>query len=292
MLTEDLHLGIMPIGGRTKNPQFKVTIEPADSKVEKLIIDGLPTHHGQPYNLSEAVSEFIGEAAQILAYYGNAYYEIVYYYENESAKRPISFTLDNISNYNIHGLFGFFWQLLPKKSMQYAEEKTNRFIWLPRDRIVKLKLPDEIGGPRTQQLLLKDLAWLSKETIPKFAMDDMAKQEQQPGYDFMTYRWNRDVYLGRITKDIGWPVRSLLNDQVSEFYQLYRYLKFEKTKAIIRENILSELNNVLKIAGKKIGFSAEIKIVGMPYPADFDTYIERLSAGKLKFAEIVNIMKV
>jgi hypothetical protein len=292
MLTEDLHLGIMPIGGRSKNPQFQVAIEPADSKVEKLIIDGLPTHHGQPYNLSEAVSDFIEEAAQILAYYGKAYYEIVYYYENKDTKQPISFTLDSISNYNIHGLFGFFWQFLPKKSMQYDEEKTSRFIWLPRNRIVQLKLPDVIGGPRTQKLVLKNLAWLSKETIPKFAMDDMAKQQQQPGYDFMTYRRNRDVYLGKITKHIGWPVRSLLNDQASEFYQLHRYLKFEKTKAILREDILSKLNDVLKIIGEKIGFKAEIKITGLPSPTDFDAYIERLSTGELKFAEIVNIMKV
>ncbi|MDR4496426.1 MAG: hypothetical protein MRK02_00620 [Candidatus Scalindua sp.] len=78
MLIEDLHLGIMPIGGRSKNPNFKVEINPHSKEVEKLITNSLLTHRGRQWSLTESVCNFIDEAAHLLDYCGKAYYEIVF----------------------------------------------------------------------------------------------------------------------------------------------------------------------------------------------------------------------
>ena len=288
MLSEDIHLGIMPIGGRTKNKLFKVMLKPQNAEIEDLIKNSLPTHYGDPYDLKEAICDFIDEAAGLLAYYGVAYYEIVYYTASE---KPTRFELQHISSDNIKDMFSFYWQYVPRVALKYMEEG-KRFIWLPRKRIVKIKFPNIIGGSNMQRKLIYNLAWLSECSVtPKFARDDMKKQKQQKDYDFMVYHKNENIFLAKITQHLGWPARSLINDCASEIYELYRHLKFEKTKAIIRQAILDSLNKTLVNIGKEIGFNALIEISGIPSASDFDTYINKLLSGDMPFAKVAEVMK-
>ncbi|MDD5477718.1 MAG: hypothetical protein PHG87_05955 [Candidatus Omnitrophica bacterium] len=289
MLTEDIHLGIMPIGGRTKNNLFKITLKPQNAEVENLIKDSLPTHYGEPQDLKEAVCDFIDEAAGLLGYGGVAYYETVYYYKVPS--KPIRFELRHIINNTIKDTFGLYWQYVPGAALEYVEGD-KRFIWLPRKSIIKIRFPDTIGGSNNQRKLIYNLAWLSKSSVmPEFARDDMEKREQQTSYDFTVYRRNKDIFLARITQHLGWPARSLMNDCASEIYELYRHLKFEKTKAIIRETILHSLNKALVNIGKEIGFNAAIEISGIPSVSDFDTYIKQLLSGEMSFKKVAEVMR-
>lgn len=289
MLIEDVHSGIMPFGGRTNNKNFKITVKPQNPVIEKLLINSFPTYHGNPYDIKETICDFIDEVAYMLAYYGIAYYEIVYYYDNSG--KPTRFEIVRINNTNINEMFGFYWQYIPKSVHRYRDESNKRFVRLPRKSIVKIVLPNACGGPKIQQKLLSNLAWLSNCTIPNFVMEDMKQQKQQPGYDFMVYQRNSNVYLAKITKHLGWSARGLQRDLTLEMYQLFRYLKFEKTKAIIREHILSQLNKTLKNVGKIMDFNITIEIEGMPTAMKLNEHISKLLSGKMPFAEVVEIMK-
>ncbi len=288
MLTEDIHLGIMPFGGRTKNELFKVAVKPQDAEIENLIKDSLLTHHGEPYDLKEAICDFIDEAAALLGYDGVAYYEIVYY---TTSKKPTRFELHRIINRNIKDTFGLYWQYIPSAARKYIETD-KKFIWLPKRRIIKIKFPSIIGGLNSQRTLIHNLTWLSECSVtPKFAMEDMKKQKQTNDYDFVVYQRNKNIFLARITQRLGWSARGELNDYTLDIYQLYRYLKFEKTKAIIRETVLGNLNKALATIGKEIGFNATIEISGIPSASDFDNYIDKLLSGEMPFAKVVEIMK-
>jgi hypothetical protein len=252
MFMEDLHLGIMPIGGRSTNPNFAVKIAPSSKEVEELIKLGLPTHHGDPRDITETVCDFIDEVAHILAYYGKAYYEIVYFYADENKQKIDGFIFENIPNHCIKEAFGFYWQYLPKKITEpNGENIIKRFNWLPKKDILVLCIPRQLGGIRKFRKLLSELQWLSKCTIPEFAMKDMAVQQQTKGYEFSIYSENQESFLAKMTSQLGWTARGTFMERTLKFYQIYRYLKFEKTKAILREYILHKLNHSLeKIGGE------------------------------------------
>jgi len=291
MFMEDLHLGIMPIGGRSTNPNFAVKIEPSSEKIEELIRLGLPTHHGEPINITEAVCDFIDEAAHILSYYGKAYYEIVYSYADENKQKIDGFTFENIPNHCINETFGFYWQYLPKKMIE-PNGKIKRFNWLPKKDILVLCIPRELGGIRKFRKLLSELQWLSECTIPEFAMKDMAVQQQTKGYEFSIYRENQETFLAKMTSQLGWTARGTFSERTLEFYQIYRYLKFEKTKAILREYILHKLNHSLEKIGKVLGFNAKIKLEGIPSSHDYDNYRTKLIDGSLQFSEAIKLMRL
>jgi len=291
MLIEDLHLGIMPIGGHSENPNFKVEVAPESPELENIIRLGLPTHDGEPYNITEAVCDFIEEATHIIACYGKAYYEVVYFYADETKQKIDSFQLINIPNSNIKNICGLYWQYVPQRALKYREYE-KRFIWLPRKDIFIISFPKALGGATRLVKLLSELKWVSECTIPKFAMDDMAMQKQQPGYEFSLYVRNQEIFLSKLTKHLGWPARGLLSDQMLEFYQLYKYLKFGKIKAILREMILKKLNHLIDKIGKKLGFEAQIRVQGIPLSSDFDRYIKELVNGDLQFSDILKITKL
>lgn len=289
---EDMHLGVMPIGGRSENINFAVNIDPPSKEVEDLIRLGLCTHHGESWNLTKVVCKFIDEAIHMLACYGKTYYEIIYFYTDESKNNIESFMIERIPNNNIRDTFGFYWQFIPKNILEPEEEVLKRFIWLPKNDLLVLSIPKAIGGVKKFKRLLTELQWLSKCTIPEFAMKDMSVQQETKGYDFSIYRENQEIFLAKITKHLGWTARGTFSERSFEFYQIYRYLIFERTKAILREYVLNNLNKSLKIIGNKMEFKARIKLEGIPSHEDYDNYIKQLIDGSLQFSDAVKLMRI
>ena len=292
MFIEDMHLSVMPIGGRSKNINFAVNIDPPSKEVENLIRLGLCTHHGESWNLTKVVCKFIDEAIHTLACYGKTYYEIIYFYTDESKNNIKSFMIERILNNNIRDTFGFYWQYVPKNIIEPEEEILKRFIWLPKKDLLVLSIPKAIGGVKKYKKLLTELHWLSKCTIPEFVREDMSVQQEIKGYDFSIYRENQEIFLAKITKHLGWTARGTFSERSFEFYQIYRYLKFERTKAILREYVLDNLNKSLKIIGNKMGFKARIKLEGIRSHEDYDSYTKQLIDGSLQFSDAVKLMRI
>ena len=95
MLTEDLHLGVMPISpSRTTRP-VRVVVEPDEPRVNEILRKAFPTHRSEPHDVTESVSDFIAEVVHVLAYYGTAYYEIVYF-SNENDQESTRFELESL----------------------------------------------------------------------------------------------------------------------------------------------------------------------------------------------------
>lgn len=294
MLIEDMHLGIMPIGWQPNRFKFECKVELESSSVEEMLKIGFPTHHGEPRYLTEAICDFVEQSTHILASYGKAFYEIVYTYSDEHKTKIDGFKFNHVFNSNIHSWFGFYWQYIPKDACDRLAdngEDKKRVIWLPPEDMFVLSFPRQLGGVRRLRRTIDQLAWISKETIPKFSMKDMELQKQQPGYEFSLYRENQDIFVLKRTKNLGWPARSLSSEKLLEFYQLYRYLYFERAKTILREHIIKELNRALIRVGKKVGFSAKIVLNNCYSSKDIDGYISQLIDGKLQFSEIIKITK-
>jgi len=294
MLIEDMHLGIMPIGWQPDRFKFECRVEPTSPSVEELLKAGFPTHNGDPRYVTEAICDFVDQATHILTSYGKAFYEIVYTYLDEDKTKINGFKFNHIYNSNIYSWFGLCWQYIPKAARdQFVDdgEDKKRFIWLPPNDMFVLSFPRQLGGVRGLRKTIDQLAWVSKETIPKFSMKDMELQKQQPGYEFSLYRENQDIFVMKLTKDLGWPGRSLSSEKLLEFYQLYRYLRFERAKAILREHIINELNRALIHVGKKVGFSSRIILNNCYSVKDIEGFIFQLIEGKLQFTEILKITK-
>lgn len=292
MFREDLRLGLMPIAGKSLKPDFSVELEPASKEVAALLVSALRGRHSFRSSLAETVCGFMNEAATVLASYAEAYYEVVYFFTDSDCSKIEGFEIARIFNQNIKSALGFFWQSLPKDILDERRDPAKRFIWLPKDTLLTLSIPRALGGRRKFKRLLSDLEWLGQATIPKFAMADMAARRSTRGYDFSTYRERQEILLARRTRDTGWTARGTFAGRSLEFYQMYRSLRFAKTKAIIREYIFAKLNECLTRVGGKMGFQMTIKFTGIPSVKDYNNYIAKLMDGSLQFSEVVELLRL
>lgn len=286
MFEEDIHLGIMPIGAQSSRPDFKISIAPSSAEMEELITQGLPTFHGEAHSLADAVCSFVDDTAHMMGHYGRVYYEIVY--TGENLERPTAFSLQQIQTRTIHSLWGLHWQYIPRKTRRDEGRCVPTIIRLPRRNLMTLYFPATLGGKREHHRLMRGLKYLDKSSVPKFFMDDMKRLQQTPSYDFTVHRNSMDTYLGKTTRLVGWNARSMTDDICLEYYRLHRYIKFERTKALLREHILDSLNATISYIGKKMGFKAQIQVQGLPSSRDLYALMNRLKNGDIPFLEIFN----
>jgi hypothetical protein len=283
MFPEDVSLGIMPIGGRSSRPDFKVTLCPADREVEQLITAGLAIrYHGSSladtlYGLFHLVAADVCAAEQ-------AIFEVVYL-EEPDTKKVIGFELAFINERQVVEKRGQLYQSVPPELAK--ERNVPELIPLAREDLLVFKAPADFENAlRDLRLNLPQLDMLQ---LPRIMME--ATEKNVP-YDFKAHERSMNLALVEAVKPIGWNARGTFNDCVLSYYWIHLSLTFEKFKIQLREAMLTTLNSGLQRIGTKIGFKAHIEIEGLPTLADVNAANQNLNSGAMPFTEIMKTFEL
>lgn len=85
----------------------------------------------------------------------------------------------------------------------------------------------------------------------------------------------------------GWPARHTWRDETLEYFRVYRHLRFTLAMAILRESILSSMNDLLK----QLGFSSSFILKGLPAPADIRNCIAKLAKSEATFEDAMKLIR-
>lgn len=280
MFLEDMHLGIMPYSLTRSTGQFSVNLVPSDSQLENVLAEALD-HKGYRHRLSEAVCEFIRNATYSIFMYGQVVYEIVY--EKDSSGNLIRLEFLDIHPLSIKRIFGSYYQFIPwwvaKGSGVRAGIKK-----IPREKIMFIKFPRELGGRRKLVHILKTLSSLDKAIVPEFYMKAFAGNENI-GFDFNEYVRAKYLESAKVTRNVGWNQRKFRDTEILEYYSMYRHLRFAFSQALIREHLLKSVNQVLN--SQPLNLSVQIVIEGVPKSSEIMKEFNRLQAGDLSFTDLM-----
>ena len=164
MLCEDLHLGLMPARG-TRSDKFQITLTPLNTDSIESVCFGLPNQHRERRDPIEAVSDFIKYVGQIISYDGEAFFEIVYFFDSESEK-PKRFRLVNIRRETLSRR----WKGFVQKGHYYINPGARNVpfrVNVPRESVALFAMPDILGGARRHRSVLKRLANLIQAASPQ-----------------------------------------------------------------------------------------------------------------------------
>jgi hypothetical protein len=270
MLVDDVANSMVPY---RSSEDFGFSIEPASAEVEHVIADALG-RDGYGRNLLGGVRDFFREAVQTLLVFGEAPFEIVYYSESETDK-IVGFDLSFIAPWTLERGRGGWVQTVPKDYSQHMG--TPRAIELPSDSIARLQLPPSIGQYFSR--MMTDLDVLGRDLYPGFGIP-------VPGSKFQTWQRSHAIALAQATRECGWLARNLYSKDISEFYYVRRFLDFERFKLELRTSILSQVNDILQVVGKRIGFSGRIVVHGLPDSVLIEKSFQDLESGKASFSDL------
>ncbi len=280
MFIEDTKLRIMPIGGRVSKKEFNISLDPPDPRVQQIIEKAISPdryHH----DLAGIICDFIANCAVHLLIYETVTYEIVYLSEPKKGN-PVGFELVQINSYTLVHRGNLLLQYSPDEHAKRLSER--RCIELKPERILTFKLPVNMQGKMDQ--IMESMRILSL-TSPDFFMKELAAGFRKTPYDVTKHYHLRNVALAKIMKDFGWDARNSFEKEASEYYLIYRYLKFEKFRIELRNSILDMLNDGIERAGRELGFNVKILVSGLPTLDDVQNAYNHLQQGDIPFGEVL-----
>lgn len=280
MLIEDMFTGIMPFmhyrGTSEKYPSKTI---PASPEKEAIIAQGLSgTRHRAA--LGEGLCDFIRDTAHALFLDGIVLYEIVYK-KNEVGEIE-SFNFELLQPFEFFRLFGSYYQFISWREAKASHMRV-QIIKIPKDKILRIDFPKELGGRRKINKILKRSWKLGEDIIPEFQMKAMEKQEDI-GFNANKYADAKYLEIAMLTKELGWNQRQMSTNHTTEYYALLRLLRQKKVEAIIRGLIFKKLNDAL--TGPILNFGSYVTMDNLFSVTDIEERIEKLKGGNVTFVDL------
>lgn len=294
MFIEDIQFNVIP-GGRSVSSKRDETVElmPDLPLTNTIIMDAFSTSD-RHINLSNTISRFIEEAAFYLGHKGTAYYEIVKEHlsisKEEDQPEPIEQKEQASIKFKVLYIPGrlvrfgtYYLQIIPRAE---RARKGKAFVLIPAANVWSLRIPPELGGPRKLRRLLRTLA-RSSTPLPKFVLEAMSRLSEIKDFSFRDFGKLQHLAIACESAQWGWPARDTWRDETLEYFRIYRHLRFTLAMAILRESLLSSMNDLLR----QLGFSSSFAFHGLPTQIDIRTCITKLAKGEATFEDALKLIR-
>lgn len=287
MLKDDMDSSIMPVGSSSEHwPEYKVFVDPPSEEATECLVAALAFEDYEA-DLASALARFVSRSLAYILHEGEVFLEIVF----DSDENPKSFWLTPFPPDDVKIFDGMVTQVIPLE-VQQARGLTKAFIELHESDVLHFTFPDSLGGKDGLLRLKAGLEGLGG-SLPQFAEGDYDRMRRDFGFSVsVDYHVLRDLALARMTAKLGWHTRSLLRDKVTEFYSFYRYIKFARAMALLREHVVQCLNETCMVALPRIGLSGQISVVGLPTSEELAAKLNELVDGTLSFEEAMKYISV
>jgi hypothetical protein len=282
MLIEDVSNGAMPYSGSKWSVNAR--LDPSESETEELVEEAI-SRNDYRRDFYEVIAEFVQECASWMMTYSKAIYEIAYMHDADD--KPVAFTLLGVLPSSIKADKGKLKQYVPESVVRESELPSD-VIELSPENFITFELPLYM---RDEYVPMMDALYAqgSLTAMPDFVLSSMKGEIRPVPYDLKKFSRDQKMAVAEATKLIGWNARQAPNDEFkTEYYDLHRFLLFERFKLEVRNSILLTLNEAIARAGKKLGFEGQIAVEGLPTLTDVQDAQKALAQGSKKFIDVIN----
>ena len=270
MFVEDVHIAVMPIGGRfrqTTNYSVEIQGNPNDEPRAIAILQSL-SQYDRLSDLGDLLSDSVNKIAHYLAGSGRSVYEIIRGEESDQAWQLYSFTEKRLFR-----VFGNYIQLIPRADQKlWGKSRFN----IPAKDIWHIVMPKTLGGYRGYRKILKKLRKFPR-LGPSFLTNETDNTEWTTYFSTELYHKEEELFVAKTTARLGWPMRNSGLRIWTEFYAMYRILTLKWAQACIREHIIDELNQLFL----RLDLEAKILVEGLPTAQQILRIRQQMCEGKI-----------
>ena len=276
MFQEDIVLGIMPMTGTSKNfLDFKAEFI-GDELDNMNALEVCKSFGSDMYENDESyvICNCIENITRSLTWDGIAIYEILFNTEKEKLYFSV---VSTVGIYDVP--FGLL-QIVFKNN-----ESKKIFNFLNSKNTWQLTMPYVLRGKDGFRNILSNLRKFNSSG-PKFYFEDLEKGSLSNSFNYMNYRRKIHVFLRRSTLNWGWNLRDLDREEKTEIYHYYQYITFFWAKAILRDYIIDEINDLFK----KLEINSKIKVSGIPTPKEILAFRKDMIDGEKSFDDVLKFI--
>jgi hypothetical protein len=285
MFIDDVRNHILPYKMRSASGEWLFKVQVSDPSLEVEIKALFPSlsygHEAYFRSLSDTVFDFIRDVSSLLLVNGGRFYfEIVNgVFRSEDISKPV-YVLKPI-----HGKVirrgNTYRQIIPKE----IKEVEKGYIAVPKSKVWRLEISREFGAEKDIINLSKNMTRLGKVSL--LGSEIVTDQKDYYGFEFNKFHALIDATVLRVTEKWGWDMRMGINNQHAlEYYRYYRMLSFGHSMAILRNDLLSKMNHLLK----RLGYSATLSFSGIPNPQEYLDAMMKMEQRQFSFEEASNLI--
>lgn len=177
----------------------------------------------------------------------------------------------------------FFVQNLPKLE---AERHHQKFIFIPTKDVLRITMPNELGGPRRHKIFIRLLSQSDQLNVFLEGLGGNKKSIFELPYDSEAHRRMQFVYVSRLTRLWGWNRRDSSLEHQTEYRYVHNYLTFQWAVVVLSNYALDKAASVIQdLYGDVVKYSnkSEAKTVLK--------IIEKLKIGEIDFSTAMDRAK-
>ncbi|MFY4842494.1 hypothetical protein ACOTWI_09185 [Aliarcobacter butzleri] len=276
MFIEDVMNKIIPISFERNKDNSKTILHcnKNDLNLIKNVLNSFNIRQGKEDNINKLILNTIKEIARNIAWYGESMYEICKVSDNDI--RVVGLIPNNFFDFKF-----FYIQMPPKRKNNFLSPKiiNNKYLW-------KVSVPKILEKNYSLKTILSRIDQFDS-FMPKAMKNDLYKNNDTSSYDYKKYDEKCFVFVNDLTRDWGWDQRQWTsNSKTTEFYNMYKQIKFKYSISILREHVIFELNNLFF----RLGIEAKIKLENIPSSNEYKEKIENFLNGQLSYNKMMEFL--
>ena len=275
MFTQDIALGLVPYSGISSSKNITTEIEASDTDrlLAQSVLHSVSRFEGRG-DIESCIFNAIRKIAENISWSGCAHFEVLH------GKKQVY--LLGFTSVNLYKLPLYYLQIVPRE---------DRGIWgrkgsLIRDsKIWRIEIPSELGGLKEYKKTLNMLQ--NHNSIgPRFFQKDIERGITNNYFDFNKYQRENSISLNRATTNWGWNRRDRNQEYCTEYYTVYKEIRFKYAQAVLIKHIVSEINSLFK----RIELDAVVNVFGKPSPSEIMQLEKDLWLGRIVFDEALDVL--
>jgi hypothetical protein len=276
LLLQDLDHVVPYSIGRDGGERARVVGRDADDALP-LIAEAL-SERSYP-SLQDGIRQFVNRAAQQLVLGGPCTYEVAFLSRaNAPAEnRPVGFRLELVTPGTLGERSGAPIQYVLPTLSTLRDRNGLSYVELDPATLVRFTLPGELEKPVRR--LVQFLITANQEQGKEFGLMETSVREKTD-YNFSAHKRERGELFAQVSQPVGWNIRDLFPDNQLEALQVWRRIRFLEFKVRVRDSILARLNDVIALAGVRVGFEAAVELEGLPTIQDVEAAKDDLKTGR------------
>lgn len=283
-MKEDIGSFIMPIARHYSSRQESFLARFNGSEIEGERLRTLVSHIPEHCDSDEAdfICNVVNSIGQSLSRQGLALFELLQNKNHAGAKDCL---LHEIYSSRVFRVPRGYIQVTPRNAL--PEINRSRWVFLPSDLIWRVEMPLELGGSSGYRQILSSVARLGNG-MPDFFGPAAIESKQLSGFDFNVRQQAIKKYCAALTRSFGYGFRETDSEFMTECYFVYRHITFAWAKAIIRNHIIDEINQL----ASQIGITARIEVSGLISPDDILDVRQKAMSGDMPLVAALEVVRV
>ena len=265
---------------RVSKESVNCFLDPENKSFEKFLCDLLPySNRGSYSDFNDIILGTIEFIAYHLVHHGFVIFELV---KSKDFNDNVLYKLLDVNSLYLKVEEDHIIQGISNEDAVHLNISTP--IKIPKKKCFIITFPTTLGGMTKYLDYIENFKLLAEQNPMIYLNHTNKSLTGKIGYDITQHQRLHELEFWRYSKTFNWHHRTYSGKEFSDYYYIYRRLKFTQSKIILRDYIIDQLNIIVSELSCRFGEKTSLNVEGIIQLSKIIEELEQWNSGELNIA--------